>query len=206
MRIIAGTYRGRKLFAPKGEGTRPTTDRVRESLMSSLASARGTFDGAVVLDAFAGSGALGLEALSRGAAVVRFCERDGAAFRTLERNIALFEVSSQVARAGRVDVLRDGAMRAPQPYDMVFLDPPYAYAASDVLGLVVKLAERRALAESALIVYEHDVADNAAVDEAVQNSGLSLASRKKYGDTVVDILRWAACEDEDGFVATNDER
>ena len=67
MRIVAGEFKGRRLQAPKGQNTRPTTDRVRESLMSALASARGGFDGAVVLDAFAGSGALGLEALSRGA-------------------------------------------------------------------------------------------------------------------------------------------
>ena len=72
MRIIAGQWRGRTIFAPQGDTTRPTTDRVRESLMSSLASARGGFEGAIVLDAFAGSGALGLEALSRGASFAQF--------------------------------------------------------------------------------------------------------------------------------------
>ena len=87
MRIIAGEFRGRTIKAPKGEGTRPTTDRVRESLMSSVNSARGGFEGAVVLDAFAGSGALGLEALSRGAANARFCERDGAAFKVVCANV-----------------------------------------------------------------------------------------------------------------------
>ncbi len=79
VRIIAGEHRGRRLEAPKGDGTRPTIDRVRESLMSALASARGGFDDAVVLDAFAGSGALGLEALSRGAACACFCEKDASA-------------------------------------------------------------------------------------------------------------------------------
>ncbi|MDR2721456.1 MAG: RsmD family RNA methyltransferase, partial [Coriobacteriaceae bacterium] len=77
MRIVAGEYKGRVLKAPSGQTARPTTDRVREALMSVLISARGTLDGAVVLDAFAGSGALGLEALSRGAAHVSFCEKNG---------------------------------------------------------------------------------------------------------------------------------
>ena len=87
MRIIAGEYRGRRLQAPKGDATRPTTDRVRESLMSALSSARGGFEGAVVLDAFAGSGALGLEALSRGAASAHFFEKDGVALRALCANV-----------------------------------------------------------------------------------------------------------------------
>ena len=89
MRIIAGEHRGRVLKAPKGDGTRPTTDRVRESLMSMLASARGGFEGAVVLDAFAGSGALALEALSRGADRACLVERDGAAAKVVEANARL---------------------------------------------------------------------------------------------------------------------
>ena len=86
MRIIAGAWRGRPIVAPKGEGTRPTTDRVREAVMSAVSSARGGFDDAVVLDAFAGSGALGLEALSRGAASAHFYEVEGAALRALRAN------------------------------------------------------------------------------------------------------------------------
>ena len=87
MRIIAGEYRGRRLEAPKGQGTRPTTDRVRESLMSAIHSARGGFEDARVLDAFAGSGALACEALSRGAASAVLCERDRDAAATIERNL-----------------------------------------------------------------------------------------------------------------------
>ena len=98
MWIIAGEFRGRTLKAPKGEGTRPTTDRVREAMMSTVHSARGGFDDAVVLDAFAGSGALGLEALSRGARSVQFCERGGEALRALNANVRLLGLDARDAR------------------------------------------------------------------------------------------------------------
>ena len=106
MRIIAGKYRGRRLDAPKGQGTRPTTDRVRESLMSALHSARGGFAGAVVLDAFAGSGALALEALSRGADRAVLCERDREAAGVIERNLRTLGLSPDRARLMRADVVK----------------------------------------------------------------------------------------------------
>ena len=170
MRIIAGEFRGRTLKAPKGEGTRPTTDRVREAMMSTVHSARGGFDDAVVLDAFAGSGALGLEALSRGARSVQFCERGGEA------------LVAEVA-AGT------------DPFDLVFLAPPYACAAAEVLGLVVALRPRAALSDDAFVVYEHASAANDEVEEAAKARDLSIAQRKKYGDTVVDVLRATALHD-----------
>ena len=169
MRIIAGEFRGRTLKAPKGEGTRPTTDRVREAMMSTVHSARGGFDDAVVLDAFAGSGALGLEALSRGARSVQFCERGG-------------------------EALKDVPYARP-PFDLVFLDPPYACAAAEVLGLVVALRTRAALSDDAIVVYEHASAANDEVEEAAKARDLSIAQRKKYGDTVVDVLRATALHD-----------
>ncbi|MVN40039.1 RsmD family RNA methyltransferase, partial [Gordonibacter urolithinfaciens] len=107
MRIIAGEFKGRTIKAPKGDGTRPTTDRVRESLMSAVNSACGGFEGATVLDAFAGSGALGLEALSRGAACAHFFERDGAAQRVLCGNVRALGLEARRARIHRGDVLRD---------------------------------------------------------------------------------------------------
>lgn len=189
MRIIAGKYRSRVLRAPKGGGTRPTTDRVRESLMSSLVSMRGGLDGAVVLDAFAGSGALGLETLSRGAATARFYERDGAAFRTLQENVRMLGLTSATARIVRSDILLNPPSRTDPPFDLVLLDPPYAYSAADVLGLVALLRERGALSSDALIVYEHAGASNDLVEEGAPSYGLALASRKKYGDTVVDVLK-----------------
>ena len=154
MRIIAGEFRGRTLKAPKGEGTRPTTDRVREAMMSTVHSARGGFDDAVVLDAFAGSGALGLEALSRGARSVQFCERGGEALRALNANVRLLGLDARRARVRKGDVLKDVPYARP-PFDLVFLDPPYACAAAEVLGLVVALRTRAALSDDAIVVYEH---------------------------------------------------
>lgn len=189
MRIVAGTYRGRVIKAPKGKDTRPTTDRVRESLMSSLCSARGGFGGAVVLDAFAGSGALGLEALSRGAASVQFCERDGAALRVLQDNVDRLGLAAPAARIRRIDVLRNPALRAQPAFDLVLLDPPYACPATDVLGLVSALREGGSLSPRALVAYEHSSTTSGQTDEAVASCGFVLASRRKYGDTVVDILK-----------------
>ncbi|WP_080797688.1 16S rRNA (guanine(966)-N(2))-methyltransferase RsmD [Arabiibacter massiliensis] len=189
MRIIAGEFRGRPLKAPKGDGTRPTTDRVRESMMSVVASARGGFDGAAVLDAFAGSGALGLEALSRGAASAWFYERAGEALRALGGNVKALGLDPRRARVCRADVLKSPPTRARAPFDLVFLDPPYALSAAEALGVVRALAEDGALADDALVVYEHGAATCAEADDAAAGAGLSLAQRKKYGDTVVDIMK-----------------
>ena len=125
MRIISGEFRSRVLKVPKGEGTRPTTDRVREALMSAVNSARGGFDGAVVLDAFAGSGALGFEALSRGAAQVHFFERDGAALRVIEGNARTLSLPETRVRVQKRDVLKTPPLHTCSPFDLVFLDPPY---------------------------------------------------------------------------------
>ena len=141
MRIIAGEYRGRVIKAPKGDGTRPTTDRVRESLMSALASARGGLEGAVVLDAFAGSGALGLEALSRGAASACFFERDGAAASVVSGNMRTLGLEPRRARLVRADVLEKPPFRQRPAFDLVFLDPPYALAAEESLRMVANLAK-----------------------------------------------------------------
>lgn len=189
MRIIAGEFKGRSIKAPKGEGTRPTTDRVREALMSAVASARGGFEGAVVLDAFAGSGALGLEALSRGASYAQLCERDSAAFRVIEGNVQGLGLDTGRVCVRKLDVLRDLPSGISQPFDLVFLDPPYALSPVDVLGLIATLSARGALALEAIVIYEHAANANALVDGAADLRGLSLASRKKYGDTVVDIMR-----------------
>lgn len=192
MRIIAGQHRGRRLQAPKGHTTRPTTDRVRESLMSALASARGGFEDAVVLDAFAGSGALGLEALSRGAARVLFCECDREAQRVVRANAAALGVSCGRAHAPvglfAGDVLAKPPVWARPPFDLVFLDPPYALPAEQALGLVCALVQGRALADGAIVSYEHDAATNDEADAAASEFQLVLASRRKYGDTVVDFL------------------
>lgn len=128
MRIIAGQWRGRQLVAPKGDATRPTADRTREALFSMLVSRVGTFEGLAVADLFAGSGALGLEALSRGAASCLFVEQDRAALDALRANIATFAAPGADVRAGSVLAL--GPARA--PLDLIMMDPPYGTGAGSV--------------------------------------------------------------------------
>lgn len=199
MRIIAGSERGRTLAAPKGDGTRPTTDRVRESLMSAIASVRGGFVGAVVLDAFAGSGALACEALSRGAAFACLCEQAGGALKVIQKNVEALGYGDGRARVQRGDVLRGGVVRPPAnltggeaAYDLVFLDPPYALDAEVVCEFVASLDERGLLQPEAVVSYEHDAADNDRVDAAfatlLQPRGFALSSRRAYGSTVIDLL------------------
>ncbi|MEY3905987.1 MAG: hypothetical protein RIR59_810, partial [Pseudomonadota bacterium] len=119
MRIIAGQWRGRPLIAPKGDATRPTADRTREALFSMLVSRLGDFDGLSVADLFAGSGALGLEALSRGAARCLFVEQDRAAIEALRTNIAKLGATQADIRQGSVLSLPP----ASQPLDLVMMDP-----------------------------------------------------------------------------------
>jgi len=121
MRIIAGQWRGRKLQAPPGIQTRPTADRTRETLFSMLASRLGSFDGLRVADLYAGSGALGLEALSRGAAHVTFVENDRAALGAIEANVKALEAQDRaVVRAMSAKSLPGAAV-----FDLLFADPPY---------------------------------------------------------------------------------
>jgi 16S rRNA (guanine966-N2)-methyltransferase len=122
MRIIAGEWRGRRLRAPPGTATRPTADRFRETLFSMLVSRIGAFDGLRVADLFAGSGALGLEALSRGAAFACFVETDAAAVAAIKAN------SAELGAVDRVRILGGSALALPksEPFDLVLADPPYA--------------------------------------------------------------------------------
>lgn len=193
MRIIAGDYRGRTIVAPKGSGTRPTTDRVRESLMSSLASLRGGFEGATVLDAFAGSGALGLEAISRGASSALFVERDRAALQALEANVSKLALGRDRALVRRSDVMKNPPVRFPRPFDLVFLDPPYAFEAVDVLAMLEAVDGGGALSSEAIVAYEHDASIDFAQDDAVAAAlvrlQLTIVSRRCYGDTAIEVMR-----------------
>ncbi len=189
MRIIAGTLRGRTLACPVGQGTRPTTDRVRESIMSCVFSARGGFEDAMVLDAFAGSGALGFEALSRGAARAVLYEKDAAAHKVLSANAAKLGLEARQATLVRADVIERPPRFSRPPFDLIFLDPPYAYAADQVLGMVAEARDAGIVSSEAIIVYEHALADNDACALAAAQLGFCLAQRKKYGDTTVDVLR-----------------
>lgn len=189
MRVIAGQYRGRPLKAPKGDATRPTVDRVRESLMSSIMSLRGNWDDAVVLDAFAGSGALGMEALSRGADFACFCERNAAALDVLRTNVAM--APRERVRVWRGDVTRHlPPPPAGRKFDLVFLDPPYAVPAEDVAALLHRLMQEGSVAPGAIVAYEHDARQDPLASDAFLSLELRQAVRKKFGTTIIDILTW----------------
>jgi 16S rRNA (guanine966-N2)-methyltransferase len=155
MRIIAGQWRSRPLVAPKGDTTRPTADRTRETLFSMLNSRLGSFEDLAVLDLFAGSGALGLEALSRGAAHCTFVEQDANALKALETNIEKLGAKMQ-SDIRRGSVLSLGS--AIKPFDLVLMDPPYASGAGSVA--LDKLARLRWFAPSAWISVETDTKEN----------------------------------------------
>lgn len=123
MRVVAGTLGGRRLHAPAG-GTRPTADRVREALFAIL----GSVEGAAVLDLFAGSGALGIEAISRGATSVVFVDRDPRATASIGRNLADLGVEARVHRRDALAFLRSRAAGRASRFDLVFVDPPYSSA------------------------------------------------------------------------------
>ena len=196
VRVVAGEFRGRTIDAPKGEHTRPTIDRVREALMSSLYSLMGGFEGKSVLDAFAGSGALGIEALSRGAAHVDFYDTDKDALRVIEANIKRCGLTRDKVRVCKADVMKafgeDGY--ADQSvynggYDLVFLDPPYALGPEATIDLVMRMHECGALNYDAVIAYEYAQKDAEAVKQAA--SALEIMGAKKYGKTGVALLRMA---------------
>lgn len=179
MRIVAGTARGRRLVAPTGREVRPTADRVREALFASLGA---RVVDARVLDLFAGSGALGLEALSRGAAAAVFVERSRRVLPVLERNIAGSGCAER-ARLIRGDYSRALALLAREAarFDLVLLDPPYdaGLAAPALAGLV----ERRLLAPGARIVLEHRRATPAPV-----TGNLQIGGSRSYGDTAITMI------------------
>lgn len=185
MRIIAGEYRGRVLEAPSGRDTRPTTDRVRESIMSSVFSALGGFEGVRVLDAFSGSGAMGLESLSRGASFAVLNDSAPAANGVIAKNVKALGCEPSQAKVTSTDVMRLGLPSADGPFDLVFLDPPYASSQEDVLTIIERGRRDGVLSDGCLIVYEHDEP----LDEAAcERRGLRLRSERKLGKTYVSYI------------------
>jgi 16S rRNA (guanine966-N2)-methyltransferase len=177
VRIVAGVAGGRRLDVPP-HGTRPTSDRVREAVFSAL-QARRDLDGARVLDLYAGSGALGLEALSRGAAHVRFVESDRRAAAVLRRNVeALGLAGAQVTTADVPVVLRGDPG---QPYDVVLADPPYALEDCALGGVLSALVSGGWLAPAGLVVVERPAK---ALTPSWPDGVLALTHRR-YGDTAV---------------------
>jgi 16S rRNA (guanine966-N2)-methyltransferase len=183
MRVIAGRLGGRRLKAPRGRGTRPTSERVREALFAML----GDVEQARVLDLFAGTGALGIEALSRGAARVVFVERDAAAVAALRENLAALEIAGDAAEVRRVDALAAlrSARRAKETYDLLFIDPPYAQARrpdSDRWGRELSALMAPLLEPGARIVVESDRRAPLVLAAAVER-------QRRYGDTSITIHR-----------------
>jgi 16S rRNA (guanine966-N2)-methyltransferase len=164
MRIIAGSRRGARIFAPKGKETRPTGDRVREAAFNLI----GPIDDAGVLDLFAGSGAMGLEALSRGAASAVFVESDRDACRTIERNLAKLRLTGATVLCR--DALQVLAARS-RTYDLVLCDPPYGFEGHT--GLAGYL--QRVLAPNGLLVYETGAKEQPVLE------GLQVRTSRTYG-------------------------
>jgi 16S rRNA (guanine966-N2)-methyltransferase len=171
MRIIAGQWRGRPLLAPPGDSTRPTADRVREALFSMLASRLGSFEGLQVADLFAGSGALGLEALSRGAAHCVFVENDRRAADAIRANIASLGASGEV-------LTRNAEHSAlPAPADLAFLDPPYGS------GLAPAVLAKLNLAPGGWASVE------TGRGERVEAGGYEVDAERNYGKAKITLLR-----------------
>jgi 16S rRNA (guanine966-N2)-methyltransferase len=164
MRIIAGANRGARIFAPRGTDTRPTSDRVREAAFNLI----GPVDGAAVLDLFAGSGAMGLEALSRGAATATFVENDRDACRTIDRNLEKLRLTGATVLQRDVFQVLAGERRA---YDLILCDPPYGFDEDARLAPYVA----RALADDGLLVYETSSRREPVLD------GLAVRTSRTYG-------------------------
>ena len=182
-RVIAGTAGGRELRTPAGRGTRPTSDRVREALFSAL-EARDALSGARVMDLYAGSGALGLESASRGAAEVTLVESDRAAASVIRNNAARLGLRVSVLPVTVTSAL-GGAAR---PLDLVLLDPPYDLSEESLGADLAALVSRGWLAEHALVVVERSKRSA----EPTWPAGLEPKRGKKYGETVV----WYAIHEE----------
>jgi 16S rRNA (guanine966-N2)-methyltransferase len=184
MRVIAGSHGGRRLKSPRGRGTRPTSERVREALFSML----GQLDGERVLDLFAGTGALGIEALSRGAGAVLFVERDGDAARVLGENLTTLGIgpaSGRLLRADALDVLRS-AQQGQETYDLIFIDPPYSQTRE--WGLELSAILPGLLASQGRIVVESD-------RRAPLELDLPVSRERRYGDTSIRI-HTSTCPDQ----------
>ena len=178
MRIVAGEWRRRQLRAPPGEGTRPTADRTRETLFSMLASRLGSFEGLAVADLFAGSGALGLEALSRGAERCLFVESDATALRALRGNIAALRAQQRCeVIAGSVLALGPAKAAA----DLVLLDPPYHSGAGAVA--LDRMARLGWIGEATWVALE------TAKDEPVNVKALDIEAERSVGAARLTLLR-----------------
>ena len=178
MRVIAGEWRGRRLVAPPGQVTRPTADRTRETLFSMLVSQLGTFEGLRVADLFAGSGALGIEALSRGAGHAIFVENEREALATIAANVASLTATE------RAQIVGGSALRLPHiavPVDLLLADPPYAPGSGN--AVVIAVLASNWLAPGALVAIE------TARGDPVEPAGMTVEAERDTGRARLTLLR-----------------
>jgi 16S rRNA (guanine966-N2)-methyltransferase len=199
MRIIAGEFRGRRLLPPEGDVTRPITDRVKQSLFDILAP---LLPGARVYDCFAGTGSMGLECLSRGAAEAVFFEADRSALGRLRRNVEAVSAGDR-SRVVRGDVFRwfeepRNAREAEARIDVIFLDPPYRFLRErpEPLRQLATLMATRHLAPDGTLVFRHDA------DDALELPSLSPYDVRTYGGMTLNFLRPAPSGNDNGGSAT----
>ena len=185
MRVIAGSLRSRAIRAPKGDATRPTSDRVRESLFAVLGDVHETN----VLDLYAGSGALAIEAISRGAKRATCVESSRAAATIIRENVAELGIEGKVTVVARRVGECAGAIEGDAPFDLVFADPPWPIVPKGELARDLSALTKRPglLSLDALLVLEH-----AARDEPPAIEGMELEDRRRWGDTAVAFYRPAA--------------
>ncbi|WP_053848528.1 16S rRNA (guanine(966)-N(2))-methyltransferase RsmD [Streptomyces sp. NRRL B-24085] len=177
-RVIAGRAGGRRLAVPPGNGTRPTSDRAREGLLSTWQSLLGgPLDGERVLDLYAGSGAVGLEALSRGASHTLLVEADARAARTIRQNVKSLGLPGAEVRAGKAEQIIQQPAPA-QPYDIVFLDPPYRVTDHDLREILLTLRSEHWLAPEALVTVERSTRGG----EFAWPPGFEAVKARRYGE------------------------
>jgi len=180
MRIIAGTFKGKKLFSPNGENTRPTTDRVKEGIFSAI---QFELSGKKVLDLFSGSGQMGLEAISRGAEFAVLCDHNSDAVNTIKKNIELTQTADKTKIISfdfekTLEVIKNDA-----PFGLVFLDPPYA---SDyMLKALNILCDKNYLTDDAIIICEIEKATE--LPNTIGN--FAIKKRYKYGSTNIVLFK-----------------
>ena len=187
MRIVGGKWKGRAIEAPDGKGTtRPTTDRTREAIASSILASRGLdLSESRVLDAFAGSGAMGFELLSRGALYATFVDKDRKTCERIKQTAKSLGVATSEMSVICGDTVRlaESSQLFGAPFDVVFLDPPYAVEAEVVSKLLRDLIQQGSLTEDAVVVYEHSHKS-----DSVSLDNFELSKSKRYGIAQVDLL------------------
>jgi 16S rRNA (guanine966-N2)-methyltransferase len=194
-RVIAGSARGRRLTVPPGTRTRPTSDRAREGLFSTWqALLGGPLDGERVLDLYAGSGAVGLEALSRGAAHALLVEADARAARVVRENVRVLDLPGAEVRTGKAEQIVRNQV-PDEPYDIIFLDPPYAVSDDDLREILLTLRAGGWLAAEALVTVERSTRGG----EFGWPDGFAALRARRYGEGTFWYGRAAsACEDARG--------